>query len=331
MKEKIIEKIDNKTKPKGSLGKLEHIALQIASVQKTLSPVLKNPTIIVFAADHGIADEGVSAFPKELTFKMVLNFLNGGAAINVFCRQNGIRLKIVDAGVGHDFPEETPLINAKIGAGTKNILNEPAMSIESCKAAMDKGRDIVINEYRQGCNIIGFGEMGIGNTSSASLLMSSFTGIDIEECVGRGTGHDEAGLAKKTEILKRAAQKYDPVDPLEILATFGGFEITMMCGAMLEAKKRNMIIPVDGFVSTSAFLAANAFDNTLKQNAIFCHSSDEKGHKAMLNFLGVEAVCDLGMRLGEGSGIAVVFPVIQSAVNFLNEMSGFEDAGIDNK
>lgn len=331
MKQKIQQKIDLKTKPPGSLGKLEDLAHKIASIQNKLTPVLNKPTMLVFAADHGIADEGVSPFPKEVTYQMVMNFLHGGAAINVFCKQNSIALKVVDAGVDFDFPKEVDLIHSKICHGTKNIMTEPAMSLETCKRAIEEGKRITELEYEKGCNIVGFGEMGIANTSSASLLMSKYTGIPIEDCTGRGTGHDDQGLSRKQEILKKASDKYDLSDPLEILACFGGLEIAMMCGAMIGAREMNMVILVDGFISSAAMLAANALSSRVKENAIFCHSSSEKGHKAMLEYLDVQPLVDLGMRLGEGSGAAVVFPIIQSAVNFLNEMASFEEAGVSNK
>lgn len=324
-------KIDFKTKPLGSLGKLERVALKIGNIQKTLSPELKNPTHIVFAGDHGLADEGVSPYPKEVTFQMVMNFLNGGAAINVFCRQNGINLKVVDAGVDFEFPASSNLIHAKIANGTKSILREPAMTTELCLKAMDKGKEIVNNEFVAGCNIISFGEMGIGNTSSASLLLHKFTGKSIEDCTGRGAGHDDDGLNKKIAILKEASSKYEVTEPLEVLSTYGGFEVAMMCGAMLQAKKNGMVILVDGFITTAALLTAYKFDNSILDNCIFCHFSQEKGHKIILEYLGAEALVDLNMRLGEGTGAAVTFPLIKSAVLFLNEMASFESAGVSNK
>jgi nicotinate-nucleotide--dimethylbenzimidazole phosphoribosyltransferase len=331
MKEALQHKIDFKTKPLGSLGKLESIAIKIGLIQESLSPELKNPTHIVFAGDHGLTEEGVSAYPKEVTFQMVMNFLGGGAAINVFCRQNGISLKVVDAGVDGDFPKEANLINAKIAKGTKNILKEPAMTAGLCKKALDKGREIVNVEFKNGCNTISFGEMGIGNTSSASLLMNKFSGLPIEECTGRGTGHNDDGLIKKIAVLKEASLKYNVSGPEQILATYGGFEIAMMCGAMLQAKNNNMVIIVDGFITTSALLTAYHMDKTILDNCIFSHCSGEKGHKALLDYLGVEALVYLDMRLGEGTGAVVTYPLIKSAVLFLNEMASFESAGISNK
>lgn len=331
MKEQLLHKINNKTKPPGSLGQLEEIALQIGTIQNTLTPELKNPTMLVFAADHGLTDEGVSPFPKEVTFQMVMNFLNQGAAINVFCNQNNISLKVVDAGVDFDFPDSPGLINAKIARGTKNSLKEPAMSTNDCNAAILKGAELIQAEAQSGCNIIGFGEMGIGNTSAAALLMNKFTGLNMNECVGAGTGFDNDGIAKKRAILEKVASKHKVTDPLETLATVGGLEIAMMCGAMLEAKKQNMAIMVDGFIATSAFLAAYKMDKTVIDNAIFCHKSDENGHKFMLDYLKAKPVLDMGLRLGEGTGVALAYPIIKSAVEFLNKMASFDDAGVSNK
>lgn len=327
--EQIQKKINQKTKPLGALGKLEELALQVATIQNTLNPSINYPAMVVFAADHGLAESGVSAFPKEVTAQMVLNFVGGGAAINVFCRQNGIELKVVDAGVDTDFPEGLPVINAKISKGTNNMLNGPAMSAEQCDQAMQKGREIVREIHAAGSNCIGFGEMGIGNTSSASLLMHKLCELPIEECVGRGTGHDKAGLAQKLDLLKQVLDKNKVQDdPISTLACFGGFEIAMIVGAVLEAANLKMIILVDGFIITAAILVAGKLQPKVLENCIFCHQSDEKGHKLMLGHLGVSPVLNLGMRLGEGSGVAVTYPIVKAAVNFLNEMSSFADAGV---
>lgn len=325
-------KIDNKTKPLGSLGSLEGIAIKIGQIQNTLTPELKKPTIFVFAADHGLADEGVSPFPKDVTWQMVMNFLHGGAAINVFCRQHNIDLKVVDAGVDYTFEPNTNLINAKIMPGTRNILKAPAMTIDECMTAMNKGAEIIEQQFAAGCNIIGFGEMGIGNTSAAALLMNKYTRTPIEECVGKGTGHNSEGMKKKTAILKQASSLYPEInDPLQILATFGGLEIAMITGAMLQAHSKKMIILVDGFIVTSALLAAQALEKRVLDSCVFCHQSDESGHVAMLKYLGAKPILNLGMRLGEGTGAAVAYPIIDSAVRFLNEMASFESAGVANK
>ena len=322
------QKIDSRTKPVGSLGKLEEIAFKIGRIQQTVTPELHNPAILVFAADHGIADEGVSPCPKEITHQMVMNFVHGGAGINVFARQHGINLKIIDTGVDFDFPEESGVINAKLGRGTHNMLHQPAMSIETCRRAIEKGAEFVRQEFEKGCNLIGFGEMGIGNTSPASLLLHKFAAIPLEECVGRGAGHDDRGVRHKCDVLQRVAEKYNPVTPLEILATFGGFEIAMMCGAVLEAKRLNMIIVADGFIASSAFLTAYEMQPDILENTLFSHSSDEKGHILMLRYLKGDPILHLNLRLGEGTGVALAYPLIQSALIFLNEMAGFEEAGV---
>ncbi|SFK41547.1 nicotinate-nucleotide--dimethylbenzimidazole phosphoribosyltransferase [Proteiniphilum acetatigenes] len=321
-------KINSRTKPVGSLGKLEEIAFKIGRIQQTLTPELRNPAILVFAADHGIADEGVSPCPKEITHQMVMNFVHGGAGINVFARQHGINLKIIDAGVDFDFPTGSGVIDAKLGRGTYNMLYEPAMSIEICHKAMEKGAEFVRQEFENGCNVIGFGEMGIGNTSPASLLLHKFAGIPLEECVGRGAGHDDTGVRHKCDVLRRVAEKYNPATPLEILATFGGFEIAMMCGAVLEAKRLNMLIIADGFIATSAFLTAYEMQPDILENTLFSHSSDEKGHILMLEYLQGDPILHLNLRLGEGTGVTLAYPLIRSALIFLNEMAGFEEAGV---
>lgn len=332
IREDLIRKIDLKTKPLHSLGQLERLALQIGEVQGTLTPELKEPTILVYAGDHGIADEGVSAYPKEVTFQMVMNFLSGGAAINVFTKQNGINIKIIDAGVAFDFPASPLLINAKVGKGTKSFLRELAMTaeeLERCFAFAEMHVDAI---EARGCNIVGFGEMGIGNTSSASMLMSYLCRLPIEKCVGRGTGLDEEGLNAKLETLKKAQELHgDICDPKKVLQTFGGFEVAQMCGGMLAAYRRNMLIMVDGFIASSAFLAASKIEPRILKNAIFCHQSDEIGHKLMLEHLKAEPILDMSLRLGEGTGAAIAYPIIKSAVAFLNEMASFESAGVSNK
>jgi len=325
------QKIDLKTKPTGALGQLERIAFQIGSIQNTLTPELKNPAILVFAGDHGLADAGVSPYPKEVTWQMVMNFCAGGAAINVFCKQNRINLKVIDSGVDFRFRADLPVLNCKVANGTKNMLDEPAMTVEQCRDAMNRGAELVKVEADSGCNVIGFGEMGIGNTSASSLLMHRFLGVSIEQCTGKGAGMVGEKLDYKTSVLKTVSEKYDPQSVEEILATFGGFEIAMMAGAIIEAKKQNMVIMVDGFITTAATLTAIQFDASVRENCIFCHASEEQGHRLILEHLEAEPVLSLGMRLGEGSGAAVAYPVIQSAVNFLNEMSSFEDAGVSNK
>lgn len=327
-------KIDSKTKPLGSLGRLEELALDICTIQDTDSPQLISPHILLFAADHGIANEGVSAYPQDVTWQMVYNFLNGGAAINVFAKQNGITVKVIDAGVNKDFDALPNLISAKVGYGTKSFLTEPALTKEQLSECKKQAQIIVEGVIEKTkCNVIGFGEMGIGNTSSASLLMHCLTNIDLKNCIGKGTGLDEEQLVKKHTILKTALEKNKPETnlPYDVLQTFGGFEIAMMTEAMLEAYDNNCIILVDGFIATSAFLVASKINPFVLHNAIFCHQSEEKGHQLLLNYLNAKPLINLNMRLGEGTGCAVAYPIIQSAVNFLNQMASFETAGISNK
>ena len=329
--EQLKNKIDLKTKPVGSLGMLEEIALQVGTLQNTLTPEIKKPTMLVFAADHGLADEGISPFPKEVTTQMVFNFLNGGAAINIFCRQHNIDLKVIDAGVDYQFEKTENLIDAKINHGTKNSLLGNAMSSEESLLAIKKGKALVDELHTAGTNTVGFGEMGIGNTSAASLIMHKLCNLPIETCIGKGTGHNETGMRHKIEILKKVALRHSDVKgPLNILTAVGGFEIAMICGAMLRAAELDMVILVDGFITTSALLVAHTLNDTILNNCIFCHQSDEQGHRLMLEYLNVKPVLQLGLRLGEGTGVALAFPLIQSAVNFLNEMASFESAGVSN-
>ncbi len=328
IKEQLQHKTDNKTKPLGSLGQLEDIAIQIGQIQNTLSPRINRPTMLVFAADHGITEEGVSPCPKEITWQQTLNFIEGGAGISVFCHQHNIELKVIDAGVDYDFPKDTPIINAKIAYGSRNMRYEPAMTTEECQKAMKRGAYFVKEEAKAGCNTIGFGEMGIGNTSPSTLLMHYFTKIPIEDCTGPGAGMLGDNLVHKIKVLKELSEKYSPQTPFEALATFGGLEIAMMVGAFLEAKKQNMLILVDGFIATAAMLTAYNFDASVKENCIFCHSSEEKGHVLMLKFLGAEPVLNLRLRLGEGTGAALALPIIESALVMINEMTSFEEAGV---
>ena len=329
LKEQLQHKIDFKTKPIGALGQLEKVALQIGAIQNTLSPTLNNPHIVVFAGDHGITAEGVSPYPQEVTYQMVFNFLQGGAAINVFSKQNHINLKVVDAGVNFNFEPNANLIHAKIAHGTKNFLQETAMTPEQCDQAIAKGASIVEEIHQQGCNIIGFGEMGIGNTSSAAMLMSILTNTPIADCVGAGTGLDNEGINKKKNVLEEAINKHTITgSALDTLATFGGFEIAMMVGAFLKAAELKMTLMVDGFIVTSALLVASKLNPTILDYCIFTHQSNEKGHRKMLEHLKAEPLINLGMRLGEGTGGAVAYPIIESAISFLNEMASFESAGV---
>ena len=323
-------KIDQKTKPTGSLGVLEVLAKQIGMVFQTLEPKIIKPNLVVFAADHGIANHGVSAYPQDVTRQMVLNFLEGGAAINVFCKQNGIKLSIVDAGVNYDFPTNANLISAKIAKGTQSFLHGAAMSQTELQLCFNKGKKIVAALAKKGSNCIGFGEMGIGNTSTASVLMSVITGLSITDCVGRGTGVGDKKLIKKKEILKKAIENYSGEPDLNSkLAYYGGFEILQMAAGMLSAYQSNMLILVDGFICSVAYLIAFKINPAVKKNTIFCHCSAEQAHRKLLDYLEVQPILQLDLRLGEGTGCAVAFPIIQSAVVFLNKMASFESAGVD--
>jgi len=320
-----------KTKPLGALGELEALAVKIGLVQNTLEPELRNPTMVVFAADHGIAADGeVNPYPQEVTWQMVYNFLSGGAAINVFARQNGLAVKVVDAGVKHHFEPHSDLIDAKIAEGTKNYLHEPAMTEEQCKAAMAQGAQIIEQLHADGCNVVGFGEMGIGNTSSASLIMSALMRLPVSECVGRGTGLDSEGVAKKSAVLERVIEKHQVAsdDPLKVLQTYGGFEIAMIVGAMIRAGELQMLILNDGFIVSSALLVASRIWVEVLDSCIFCHASNEQGHQKILDHFEAKPLLGLGLRLGEGTGAALAYPLVEAAVNFLNEMASFESAGV---
>jgi nicotinate-nucleotide--dimethylbenzimidazole phosphoribosyltransferase len=333
IRQQVQHAIDTKTKPLGALGKLESLALRIGLVQQTLRPTLNRPAILVFAGDHGIAEAGVSPFPQAVTYQMVLNFLAGGAAINVFARQHGIVLRVVDAGVAADFPSHPDLINAKIAHGTANFLTQPAMSAEQCQAAITKGKALALAEIEAGSNVLGFGEMGIANTSSAAALMSVLCSLPISQCAGRGTGLDDAGLTKKIEILQQALDYHhlQANAPLQTLTTFGGFEVAMMVGAMLGASEKGVLLLIDGFIASAALLVASRLNPAILDCCLFTHRSGEAGHSRLLAELGAEPLLDLGMRLGEGTGCAVAYPLLQSAVNFLNEMASFESAGVSGR
>lgn len=325
--------INNKTKPLGALGQLEEIALQVGLIQDSITPHITNPSIVVFAGDHGIATTGlVNPYPQAVTAQMVLNFVAGGAAINVFCRQHQLTLKVVDAGVNFDFDPQLPIIHNKIAKGTANYLDQPAMTKEQCDAAIKAGKLIVARLVNDDCNCIGFGEMGIGNTSSAALIMSAITGIPIDKCTGRGTGVNDEQLITKIDTLQKVFDYHQlntlASNPLQLLATVGGFEIAMMVGAFIAAADNNMVIVVDGFITTAALLIAQQLYPGILQNCIFAHQSNEQAHAALLNHFDAKPLLHLNMRLGEGTGAALAMPLIQSAVNFLNEMASFESANV---
>lgn len=320
------KKIDNLTKPKGSLGVLEELALQIGTIQQSLNPSLKNPHHIIFAGDHGVAVEGVSLSPQEVTFQMIANFMGGGAGINFLARQHGFKLKVVDSGANYEFKQDSGLIDLKIAKGTKNYLYEPAMTKEQALTALERGAGVVNDCFNDGCNIISFGEMGIANTSSSAIWMHYFTGIDLKECVGAGCGLDTKGVEHKYNVLKRSIDNYKgQKEPLDIIASFGGFEMVMAVGGMLRAAELGMVIIVDGFIMTSCILAASLLDKNVMEYAIFGHQGDEAGHKLMLQKMGAKAILHLNLRLGEGTGAICAYPIIDSAVRMINEMNSFDN------
>lgn len=327
-------KIDSKTKPLGALGRLEDLALQIGRVRGSLSPTLNNPQIVVFAGDHGAAKAGISAYPQDVTWQMVENFLAGGAAINVFALANGLGLTIVDAGVAHEFGERPNLLNRKVGAGgTANYLDGAAMTAEQCEAALRHGMAIVDRLAAAGCEVVGYGEMGIGNTAAAALLTHCLTDAPLAACVGRGTGLDDDGVARKQALLQQALDRWTERgdDPLAVLARFGGFEIAMMVGAMLGAARHKMLVLVDGFICGAAALVAARLAPGFLDYAVFCHASAEAGHRTQLAALGVAPLVALDLRLGEGTGAALAWPLVRAAAAFLNEMASFESAGVSEK
>jgi nicotinate-nucleotide--dimethylbenzimidazole phosphoribosyltransferase len=333
LRNQLEHKINHKTKPLGALGMLEAVALQIGLIQQTLAPQLSSATMLVFAGDHGVVEAGVSPYPQAVTAQMVLNFLQGGAAINVFTKQNAMHLSVVDSGVNYEFSPSLDLIHAKVAMGTRNFLSEPAMTLVQCEQALTGGADIVNGKVAEGCNVFGFGEMGIGNTSSASCLMSVLCGLPIEQCVGRGTGLDDAGLAHKTNILAQAIVHHhlSSSDAMQVLATFGGFEIAMMVGAMLQAAAKQCTLLIDGFITTAALLVAAKLQPEILHYCVFTHCSDESGHKKMLDYLRVKPLLNIDLRLGEGTGAALAYPLVLASVNFLNQMASFESASVSQK
>lgn len=321
--------INNKTKPLGSLGQLETLAKQLGLIQRTTQPTIREPAIIVFAADHGVTEENISAYPQSVTWQMVENFLGQGAAINVFARQNGCALQVVDAGVNHDFGPRDGLIDRKVASGTRNFAKQAAMSATECAQAMEHGRALVA---ALDGNVIGFGEMGIGNTTAGAALMHKLSGIPLTDCVGAGTGLAPDGVRHKRQVIEQAVRFHAGVrEPLDVLATFGGFEIAMMVGAMLGAAEQRMAILIDGFIVTSALLVAARLQPALLDYCVFAHCSNESGHQRMLAHLGAKPLLQLDLRLGEGTGAALALPLLQAASNFLCQMATFESAQVSEK
>ena len=325
----ITEKINNLTKPKGSLGTLEELALQAGMIQQTLSPSLYCPQNIIFCADHGIEAEGVSVSPREVTWQQTIHFTQGNGGVNFLCRQHGFKLKVVDAGVDYDLPTDRGIYPYKIRKGTRNFLHEPAMTEEEMNLCIERGAEIVRISHEEGSNVLSFGEMGIGNTSASSLWMTCFTNIPLQQCVGAGSGLNNEGIRHKYKILKQALDNYTgDGSPLEIIRHFGGYEMVMAIGAMLQAAELKMIILVDGFIMTNCILAASKLYPEVLAYAVFGHCGDESGHRLVLDALGAKPLINLGLRLGEGTGAICAFPRLDSAIRMINEMDSFIGASV---
>lgn len=325
----IQQHIDQKTKPLGALGRLEELACQLALIQRQERITIEQPTMLVFAADHGIARHGISIAPSDVTRQMVLNFLGGGAAINCFCREHQIELKVVDAGILTPI-DDPRLIHQRLGAGTADLSVEPAMSQEQAHLGLQLGSELAKAQIAAGCNLLAFGEMGIGNTTPASALLAALTGIPVAACVGRGTGIDDAQLGRKISLVTQAlARVGDGSDPIRLLAELGGFEIAQITGAMLAAAEQQITMLIDGFIVTSAALLAVKIAPAARDYMIFSHGSSEgSGHGIMLETLKARPLLDLGLRLGEGTGAALALPLLRSACAFYNEMASFASAGV---
>jgi len=325
-------RLDLLTKPQGALGRLEPLAAQLCAVFHTLHPTIEQPVALVFAGDHGVADHGVSAYPRVVTMQMVMNFLSGGAAISVLTKAQGIDLWIVDAGIDGDLPSHPKLIDAKVRRGTRDMVVEPALTTEECERALRLGAEVVAEVISPPSNTVLLGEMGIGNTASAALLMHGLTGIPLDDCIGRGTGLDDRGLARKRAVLASAwARCAPPRRPSELLSEFGGCEIAMLAGAALAAASRGLLVLVDGFTVTVAVALAAQLDRHVLDYCVFAHCSAEHAHRALLAHLRVEALLNLDMRLGEGTGAAMAMPLVRAAIALLTEMATFDDAGVSGK
>ena len=332
LKTAIQEKIDNLNKPKGSLGRLEELAMQICLIQQTLEPSLAHPCHLLLGGDHGIEREGVSVSPREVTWQQMINFSHGGGGVNMFCRQHGFNLRIVDVGVDYDLSNIPGIINRKIARGTNNFLYEPAMSEEEFNRAIQVGVDLVDECFAEGCCMLSIGEMGIANTSPSSIWMSLLGDIPLKNCIGAGAGLNNEGIRHKYEVLLNALNNYRSMIPqpsaISPLAYFGGFEMIATIGAMLRAAELHLVILVDGFIMTACALAAIRLYPATQDYMIFTHCGDESGHKMMLDILDAKPLLHLGLRLGEGTGALCAFPIVDSAVRMMNEMNNFDNAKI---
>ena len=320
------------TKPAGSLGTLEDISTIVAGITGNAMPKMKNKVIITMAGDHGVTDDGVSAYPKEVTAQMVYNFLNDGAAINVLARHAGARVVIVDMGVAVDFTHER-LVSKKIAYGTANMAKGPAMSYEDAVRSIEAGIEVFELEAKKGVDIVGVGDMGIGNTTPSSAIVAVITGADVEKVTGRGTGIDDAGLEKKIAVIEAAIRVNKPnnKDAIDVLAKVGGFEIGGMVGVILAAASHSVPVVIDGFISGTAALVAYGIAPAVKDYMIAAHRSVERGHSVTLDYIGLKPLLDLDMRLGEGTGAALGISIVDAACKILGEMATFEDAGVSEK
>ncbi len=332
IREALQSKVDNLTKPKGSLGTLEELAIQIGVIQQSLTPELHNPTHIVFAADHGVVEENVSVSPKEVTRQMVFNFLEGGAGVNFLARQHNFKLMVVDAGVDYDFTTHEKygeIIDKKIRRSTRNYLYEAAMTPDEADQAIEGGAEVVDGCYEDGCNVICFGEMGITNTSSSSLWMSYLAGIELAKCVGAGSDASGGITNHKYDVLRRSTERYNgDGSPEDIMRYFGGYEMVMTVGAMLRSAERGMIILIDGFIMSACALMASHLNENFLDYCIFGHVGDETGHKMLLDSMNARPILNLGLRLGEGTGALCAYPIVESSVRMIREMSSFEKVSV---
>ena len=318
--------LDNKTKPVGALGRLEALALRVGCILGSTAPVLDAPQMLVCAADHGLATRGVSAYPSDVTWQMVENFLAGGAAVSVLARQHGLNLTVVDCGVRHDFAPRHGLLVRKVAPGTADASVGPAMGMAQCEQAIANGMALVRDLPG---NSVLLGEMGIGNSSAAAMLLARIADQDIDACTGAGTGLDAAGRAHKRMVLHQVLERHaDATAPLDALAALGGFEIATLVGVVLQAAHERRVIVLDGFIASAAVLVAQALRPQVVQRCVAAHESVEPGHRLLLNVLGLEPLLRLDLRLGEGSGAALAWPLLESACRILSEMASFESAGV---
>ena len=327
MAEAIQQKIDNLNKPKGSLGRLEELAMQLCLIQQTLTPSLAHPCHLLLGGDHGIEREGVSVSPREVTWQQMVNFTHGGGGVNMFCRQHGFHLRIVDVGVDYDLSHVPGIVDRKIARGTRNFRYEPAMTEEELEQSFAIGAELVDACHEEGCRILNIGEMGIGNTSPSSIWMHLYCNIPLEACIGAGAGLNDAGIRHKYEVLREAVDRFEGQE-ISPIRYFGGFEMTTAIGAMLRAAELRMVVLVDGFIMTACALAATQLYPAAKDYMVFTHCGDESGHRRMLDSLDAQPLLSLGLRLGEGTGALCAFPIVDSACRMINEMNNFKDAEI---